>query len=109
MKKLSKLGFDLGVFLLTLSIFSQKAFAAAPPRLDEIGTIVESISELILPIGGLISLVMIVYGGYMWMLSSGDPGKLKQAQGTLTWAILGLVFLTLMGTILKGIFDFIGN
>ncbi|HRI05544.1 MAG TPA: pilin [Candidatus Dojkabacteria bacterium] len=109
MKKLSRIGFDLGVLMLTVFFSVNKVYAAAPPRLDEIGTIVESVADLILPIGGLISLVMIVYGGYMWMLSSGDPGKLKQAQGTLTWAILGLVFLTLMGTILKGIFDFLGN
>ncbi|MBI2356722.1 hypothetical protein HYV12_01585 [Candidatus Dojkabacteria bacterium] len=95
--------------LAVMALLPRKVLAAAPPRLEEIGGIVDSVSELILPIGGLISLIMIVYGGYMWMLSSGDPGKLKQAQGTLTWAIVGLVFLFLFRAILKGVLDFIGN
>ena len=28
-----------------------------------------------------------------WIASAGDPSKIKQAQGTLTWAIIGLVFV----------------
>ncbi len=96
---------------LTISsayLLPKKVFAA-PPRLDEIGGILDSVLQLILPIGGLLAVIMIVYGGYMWMLSSGDPGKLKQAQGTLTWAIFGLIFLAIFRTVLKSILDFIGN
>ena len=85
------------------------AVYAAPPRLDEIGGILDSVFKLLIPIGSLISLIMVVYGGYMWMMSSGDPGKVKQAQGTLTWAILGLIFLVLFSGVLKLILDFLGN
>lgn len=99
--------------LLSLSFFAYfllpNSVNAAPPKLDEVGGILANVLDLILPIGGLIALAMIVYGGYMWMLSSGDPGKLKQAQGTLTWAILGLIFLAIFRTALKGIMDFLGN
>lgn len=97
------------LYILSALLLPTRAFAAAPPKLDEIGGIFESVFELILPVGGLFALGMVVYGGYMWMLSSGDPGKLKQAQGTLTWAIIGLVFLAVFRTVLKSIFDFIGN
>lgn len=96
------------ITLLSAFLLPNKVFAA-PPRLDEIGVILDSVLELILPIGGLLAVAMIVYGGYMWMLSSGDPGKLKQAQGTLTWAIFGLIFLAIFRTVLKSILDFIGN
>lgn len=85
------------------------SYAAEPPRIDQIGGILDSVFSKIIPIGGLLTVVMIVYGGYMWMISEGDPGKIKQAQGVLTWAIFGLVFLFIFSTVLKSIFDFIGN
>ncbi len=49
--------------------------------------------NIIFPLAGVICVVFIIIGGYMWIASAGDPAKVKQAQGTLTWAIIGLVFV----------------
>ena len=46
-------------------------------------------------------------GGYMWISSSGDPAKIKQAQGTLTWAIIGLLFTILTPSVLKLVLDLV--
>jgi hypothetical protein len=82
---------------------------AAPPQLSEIGGILDKVFALVMPVGGLIAVIMIVYGGYMWIMSGGDAQKTQQAQGTLTWAVLGLVFLFVIRMVLKLVFDFIGN
>lgn len=61
----------------------------------------------IFPIGGLICFGFIVKGGYMWMMSSGDPDKVKEAQGTLTWSVIGLVFVILARLLMDVILDII--
>ncbi len=95
---------------LVLFLYSAgTAYAAEPPRIDQIGGILDSVFSKVVPIGGLLAVGMIVFGGYMWMISEGDPGKIKQAQGTLTWAIAGLIFLVIFGIVLKSVFDFLGN
>ena len=106
MKKLNLLIIGLSVYLLG---FAQVAYAQNPPRIEELGGILDSVFSQILPIGGLLAVGMIVYGGYMWLISGGDSSKIAQAQGTLTWAIGGLVFLVIFGMILKSVFDFLGN
>jgi hypothetical protein len=79
----------------------------SPPKID--GTLIASWIQQALDIMGAIlivsTLVMGVIGAYMWMTSTGDPGKVKQAQGTLTWAIIGLIFTLMLKPILIYFFD----
>jgi len=44
-------------------------------------------------IGGILTFVMIVWGGIEYMLSVGDPGKQGAARGRIQSAVLGLVLL----------------
>lgn len=103
----------LNIFVLTLfvygTLFTKSAYAQNPPRIEDLGGIFDNIFAQVLPIGGLLAVGMIVYGGYMWLASGGDPGKIQQAQGTLTWSIGGLIFLVIFGLILESVFDFLGN
>ena len=39
----------------------------------------------------VVAVGFIVYGGYLYVLSSGDPGKIKQAKDTLLYAIIGVI------------------
>lgn len=97
--------FNLMLFLA----FPAVVYAAAPPKLAEIGSILDNVFTLILPIGGFISVGMGVYGGYVWMTSGGDSAKIQEAQGTITWAIFGLIFLGIFKFILTAVFDFIAS
>jgi len=45
--------------------------------------------------------IMIVVGGFQYLTSFGDPGKLKKAQGTLRYAILGFVLFLVSFLIIK--------
>ncbi len=40
---------------------------------------------------GYIALAMIIYGGFMYIMSQGDPGRAAKGKKTLTAAIIGLV------------------
>ena len=38
----------------------------------------------------LIALVMVVYGGFQYITSAGNPEQIKKAKDTIIWALLGM-------------------
>lgn len=48
---------------------------------------------------GYISIALITFGGYMYITSSGDPGKATKARKTLTSAVIGLILVLLANVI----------
>jgi cbb3-type cytochrome oxidase subunit 3 len=53
------------------------------------GNIVGAILSFI----GVIFFILIVYGGFRWMLSEGNDEEVKKAQGIITAAIIGLIIV----------------
>ena len=49
------------------------------------------ITNTVLLIVGLISVIMLVYGGLRYILSGGDSKKVTDAQNTVLYAIIGLI------------------
>jgi uncharacterized iron-regulated membrane protein len=97
------------VSMLILSSSIREVFAQEEPRrLGELFGIFESLGRYIMPLAGLVCVVFIIIGGYMWMVAAGDPGKIKQAQGTLTWAVIGLILILLSVAIVEALRKGIG-
>ncbi len=99
--------------LFATSVYAQSgsiggSLTKNPPTLDQLFTSFEKPLDYLFPIAVLIAVIMIVYGGYMWIVSGGDPNKKQMAQGTLTWAILGLIFIFLIRMLLTFVLDLIG-
>ena len=88
----------------TTSAPKANALAASKPLLippdDITGILTESQTSTVLAAVG-----MIIYGGYLWMTSGGEPDKKQRAQGTLTWSVVGLVFLYLIKMLLSILVD----
>ena len=40
---------------------------------------------------GIVAVGFIIYGGYLYVLSSGEPGKVRKAKDTLLYSIVGLI------------------
>lgn len=51
------------------------------------GTVINAALGLI----GIVFLVLIVYGGLLWMLSEGDETKVGKARGLIFHSIIGLI------------------
>jgi hypothetical protein len=96
----------------SLLLTATPAFADDPAKLFSgsvsFGSILDRGMQIAFYLAGGVCVVFIIMGGYMWMISAGDPSKVKQAQGTLTWAVIGLVIILLAVVILKVITTFIG-
>lgn len=71
---------------------------------DLIGNVVVALFELV----GVALFIMLLYGGFLFLFSSGDQKKLEQARGTITNAIIGLVVIVSGYLILKTIETFTG-
>lgn len=80
-----------------------------PPKLSELFSSFDNLLTYLVPIGILLAVAMVVVGGLMWIASAGNPDKVKQAQGTLTWSIIGLVFVLIAGLLIKLVVDYIGG
>lgn len=53
------------------------------------------ISNIILPLIGAIAVGVVIYGGVLFITSSGDPEKVTKARKTLMWAIIGIIIVVL--------------
>lgn len=62
-------------------------------------TIILNVLIDLLVIAGYASMIFIIYGGYQFIMSQGDPGKTASGKKTLTSAIIGLV-ITLSASVL---------
>lgn len=56
---------------------------------------VTKVINVVIGLVGLISVVMIIYGGIQYTLSAGDSGKVKKAKDTILYGIIGLIIALL--------------
>lgn len=85
---------------INMLFFSFAYTVSAKALYNPLGSKNISIPELIgkfisifINIVGAIALLMVIYGGFMWLTSRGDSGAIKKGKDTLVWAGLGLVLI----------------
>ena len=65
--------------------------AAGGDTKDTSGTLITSVINVMLFIIGVLSVIMIVYGGILYVISAGDSGRVSKAKNTIMYAIVGLI------------------
>jgi hypothetical protein len=65
--------------------------------------VITSALEFLLSIIGVLSILMLVVGGVMYMTSAGDQGRAETAKNTIKFAIVGLIVAILSLVIIKTI------
>lgn len=61
-------------------------------RINDIVTVVVNIFSLVV---GIVAVIMIIIGGFRYITSGGDSGKVNSAKDTILYAIIGLVVVAL--------------
>ncbi len=64
-----------------------------PLQADNFAELIEDIIEWLVSIGMVIAVVMIVYSGFLFMVSGGSEEKVTKAKRTLIWSLIGLAVL----------------
>ena len=72
--------------------------------LDDFVSVVVQVSVIVLGIVGSIALLMFIYGGVMFLISSGNSEKVTQAKQIIIGAVIGLVIVFASYTIIQFVF-----
>jgi hypothetical protein len=62
---------------------------------NSIGTLAANVVKIFSIIVGAVSVIMIIYGGFRYITSGGDSGRVGNAKNTLIYAIIGLLIVAL--------------
>jgi uncharacterized membrane protein YwzB len=57
--------------------------------------IIGRIIKYLLQFTGIVFFVLMIYAGFTWMTASGDEKKVKEAKGTITAAVIGIVVIAM--------------
>ena len=71
----------------------------------QVNGIIKTIVEVLLTAVGTISIIMIVIGGIMFALSSGDAQKAAKARNTVLYAVVGLAVSLFASAIVNFVFN----
>ncbi len=67
------------------------------------------ITNTILYVVGIISVIMLIYGGLRYILSGGDSKKVTDAKNTIMYAIIGLIIAILAFAIVNFVINALGG
>jgi len=72
------------------------------------GNVVGAVIQLVFVVSVVFALFYLVYGGFRWLISTGDKGKVTEAREHIIAAVIGLVIIFLAYFILNVILGFFG-
>lgn len=76
--------------------------------LDQFEALVANLISVIVGLGIITMLMIILWTGIKYLTSGGEPKAVQSAHYTLTWALIGLMFMALAWVILQLIESFTG-
>lgn len=77
----------------SVTIDGQTIKGPLAPGIETLADVVNIIYRFLIPVAGIILLIVLILGGYRFMLSRGEPDKLKSAKGLITNGLIGFVLL----------------
>lgn len=76
----------------------------ADPREAAVG-----VTALLMTFLGIIATIVIIYGGYVWTTSAGDPQKIEKAKKVITGGVIGLILVLSAFIIVNFVINMIGG
>lgn len=98
-----------------LTLLATPVYAACDPKLGpceagltQLEQVFSRVVSVAVGLGFMILLVMIIWAGFKYLMSGGEPKAVAAAHQTVTWAILGVIFMALAWLMLQLIKAFTG-
>lgn len=86
-----------------LSYVEQTGLVATDPRI-----IISNVIKIFLGFLGLISVILVMYAGFLWMTAGGDASKIEQSKKIMKNALIGLLIILSAYAIVSFIFRMLG-
>ncbi|OGK14772.1 hypothetical protein A3H80_05200 [Candidatus Roizmanbacteria bacterium RIFCSPLOWO2_02_FULL_37_19] len=83
-----------------------------PDNISTISDVIGIILSFLYPLAGILLFFMLVWGGYSFLMSGGQPEKIKSARGKMSTALIGfflLIFSFLIVRFISSIFGLGGG
>lgn len=85
-----------------INVGGQDITGPLDPKIQNLGDLVNIVTQnLLMPAGAIILLIVLIWGGYDYMMSHGEPEKLKGAKAKITTGIIGFILLFVSFIIVK--------
>lgn len=68
---------------------------------DDIAAVAFAVFEIVLRVAGIVAVVFVIYGGFLYLTSTGEPDRARNGRTTLTNALVGLVIAMLATAIVN--------
>ena len=78
----------------------QKAAAGCGTQKDA-GEVASAVIQVALGFIGIVAVCVVIYGGFLFLMSSGDAGKVKKGQDAIKYGLIGLGVSLLAYAIVK--------
>jgi len=65
--------------------------------------LIGQVISIVIGVVGSVALVIVVYGGIMWMTAGGNEGRVAKAQKSIMWGIFGLLIVLFSYVIVRAI------
>lgn len=62
---------------------------------DDSGAVLLALVDIMLRVGAIIAVGYVIYGGFQYLISQGEPDKITSARKTIQNALIGLVIASL--------------
>jgi len=96
--------------VISIPLFCVEATAIGNPlNASSFREIVVNIINWVIGIVALVAVLMVVVGGFQYMISGGDEEKTKQARKTIQYALIGLLIVGLSWSFVIAVLTIIGN
>ncbi len=79
------------------------AVGGNPVTLNEIGDTIQLLARWLIVVSVVIAVIMIIWGGIMWMWARGDDKKVESARKMIWNGILGAAVILAVGVIMQTI------
>ena len=81
------------LIVLSFSFFWAQAFASEIPAAEAVRQAVYDIYNILWPIGIALAILVLIFGGFIWLTSFGSPGRISKAIIWIKASLLGLCIL----------------
>lgn len=71
---------------------------------DDLKETIRQIVNLLLGFLGIIAVIILLWGGFMWMTAAGDEGKVDKAKKLIVAAIIGIIIIIAAWSIVAFVF-----
>lgn len=95
----------LGALLMYGGIVSAEALEN-PLKVDSFGELIKAISGIVLKVGSALTVLMIIWSGFLFVSARGSEDQVKKARDTFKWTVIGAAVLLGAAVIAEAVVNF---